>query len=146
MLNSDSGLWYICRRASQQWNRNLHLNSQSSSYTRTISRFLPCFFLLLHGAMHPKDSLLKTPVWFVCSPSEALVRSRYCRASREASDAKYFIKVLGVTLYPQVPDFIKFFLLKLLVLFSNWRVRNSLGASLLQCVFVHRIYVGLVRV
>lgn len=120
--------------------------SEQSSYTGTISRFLPCFFLFLHGAMHPKDSLLKTPDWFVCSHSEALVRSRYCRAGRDASDAKYFIKVLGVTLYPWVPDFIKFFLLQLLVLFSNWRVRNSFGVSLLQLIFVHRIYVGLARV
>lgn len=85
--------------------------------------------------------------WLVCVlTSEALVSSRYCRASRAASDAKYFIKVFGVTLYPRVPDFIKFFLLQLLVLFSNWRVRNSLGVSLLQRVFVHHIYVGPVQV
>lgn len=84
--------------------------------------------------------------WFVCSPSEALVRSRYCSASREASGAPCFVRVLGVTLYPRVPDFIKFFLLQLLVLFSNCRVRNSLGVSLLQRIFVHRFYVGLMRV
>lgn len=88
-------LWYVWGGASLQWSRNLRLNSQSFTYTGTVSRFLPFFFLFLPGAMHPADSLLKTPRWFVCSPSEALVRSRYCRASREASDAEQFITVWG---------------------------------------------------
>lgn len=88
-------LWDIWGRASPQWNRNPCLNSRSSAYTGSVSRFPPFFFLFLPGAMQPVDSPLKTLDWFVCSPPEALVRSRYCRASREASDAEYFIAVWG---------------------------------------------------
>lgn len=102
------------------------------------------FFCSCMGSAHRGQSLENT--WLVrvvsfISPCEEQI----CRASREASDAKYFIKALGVTLYSWVADFIKFFLLQFLVLGSNWRVRNSLGVSGKQSIFVHLIFVGLLR-
>lgn len=116
-----------------------------SSSTETCVR-LSCFcFCSCMGSAHKGQSFEST--WLVCvvsfiSPCEEQI----CRASREASDAKYFIKALGVTLYSRVPDFIKFFLLQFLVLGSNWRVRNSLGVSVKQSIFVHLIIAGLQRV